>query len=424
MLWRGRIHWYELHDFQIFPHTWRRYVTDVLCELWSLSLSLGFIKAFLPLSSPSTTSASTNNFHQNDADQQLRQRNKPTTTVQEDEEVKKENDHQATNGDENGNSKQRDSWLKMLLLNILHWIITNIKITPPYAIASQKIVTAVHKLTKAQQQQQRQQQANSPSLQASTTGYSSLYHTNTSTSSTTTVASSPKFTPVTVNENDHLTHLQIVDLCSGGGGPTAACRRYLLAKHKIDARFILTDLFPNIPAYVRMSCQDLGVSYSSEPVDATNCVLKASLRTMFASFHHFTPDLGGSILQDAVKKQQGIVIVEVTHNSWTTILFTMLFVPMASLVLTPLICWRSGFSLARLFWTYVIPVVPFVLAHDGVISCLRTYSIMEMQQLIAVADPQDTFDWAIAEQPLVPFFPVKVVSLVGTPKAIIPKSTQ
>lgn len=36
----------------------------------------------------------------------------------------------------------------------------------------------------------------------------------------------------------------------------------------------------------------------------------------------------------------------------------------------------------RLFWVYVIPVVPFVLVFDGLISCLRTRTADEVEALL------------------------------------------
>ena len=49
-------------------------------------------------------------------------------------------------------------------------------------------------------------------------------------------------------------------------------------------------------------------------------------------------------------------------------------------LITPFI---RPFSWSRLFWTYVIPVLPFLVAHDAAVSCLRTYSLAELDELTA-----------------------------------------
>jgi len=49
------------------------------------------------------------------------------------------------------------------------------------------------------------------------------------------------------------------------------------------------------------------------------------------------------------------------------------------LVITPFYFWRSP---GHLFFTYIIPVIPFVLVFDGIISSLRTRSAEEVQALM------------------------------------------
>ena len=58
----------------------------------------------------------------------------------------------------------------------------------------------------------------------------------------------------------------------------------------------------------------------------------------------------------------------------------MLVLPWLAVLAAPFV---RPFRLERLFWTWVIPVVPFVLMFDGIVSCLRTYSPAELAQLTA-----------------------------------------
>jgi hypothetical protein len=82
----------------------------------------------------------------------------------------------------------------------------------------------------------------------------------------------------------------IVGLCTGAGGPVLAIYE-ALAADEIHVQFTLTDKFPNIPAFQRLSSKyPSSIRYIDGPVDATNVPKNlAGLRTMFNAFHHFAP---------------------------------------------------------------------------------------------------------------------------------------
>src|SRR5262245_12365633 len=63
-------------------------------------------------------------------------------------------------------------------------------------------------------------------------------------------------------------HRQIVDLCSGGGGPVLDIQRALAATG-LDTRIIVTDRFPNLSAFQRIrQASREQISFVSENVDA------------------------------------------------------------------------------------------------------------------------------------------------------------
>jgi hypothetical protein len=101
-------------------------------------------------------------------------------------------------------------------------------------------------------------------------------------------------------------------------------------------------------------------------------------RTMFSSFHHFSPEEARAILQNAVEAGQGIGIFEITRRAPSTI---ALMFPWAIMlfVFTPLI---RPFRWSRLLCTYVVPIIPLVLLFDGVVSCLRTYQPQELREMV------------------------------------------
>ncbi len=206
---------------------------------------------------------------------------------------------------------------------------------------------------------------------------------------------------------------QVIDLCSGAGGPWLGLVKALPKDSSLRIR--LTDLFPNRAAFRQALKATQGViGFEPESVDATD--VPASLtgfRTLFASFHHFEPAMARSILQDAVDKHEGIGIFEMTERTPLGIGFVALTSPLGPLVLTPLI---RPFSWARLFWTYIIPVLPLMAMFDGVVSCIRTYSPAELQQLVESLDA-DNYEWQIGKV-RAPFNPMRVTYLIGRPRKV------
>ncbi len=108
----------------------------------------------------------------------------------------------------------------------------------------------------------------------------------------------------------------VVDMCSGGGGPWLYLSRMLSGKaHNIHV--CLTDKYPNIRALQNMSAaSEDRITFSPDSVDAMNVPgeLKG-FRTIFTSFHHFSPPRARAILQNAVDDGQNIGIFEMTKRS-------------------------------------------------------------------------------------------------------------
>ncbi len=191
----------------------------------------------------------------------------------------------------------------------------------------------------------------------------------------------------------------VLDLCSGAGGPWAILLPMLQYRKPV---VLLTDFYPN-PAHTTLP-------YHPEPVDAT--AVPATLlgfRTLFASFHHFRPEQARAILADAVAKRQGIAVFEATARTFWGV-FGMLFVPIAVWLFTPQI---RPVRLSRLFWTYVLPVLPLAILFDGVVSCLRTYTPDELRELVVGLD--ESYTWEIGSEP-VARSPLPITYLIGLPK--------
>ena len=170
----------------------------------------------------------------------------------------------------------------------------------------------------------------------------------------------------------------VVDLCAGGGGPVVALQQEL-ADAGVRTRFILTDKYPNIPAFERLAREHENIEGYPKPVDATAVPVELKgFRTVFNAFHHFKPADARAVLQSAVSARQPIGVFEIPERTIPIVIATMLFVPILVLAVTPFI---RPFRWERLLFTYLIPLVPLTCFWDGFVSQLRAYTPDELRGL-------------------------------------------
>lgn len=203
---------------------------------------------------------------------------------------------------------------------------------------------------------------------------------------------------------------RIVDLCSGGGGPWAGLYPEVAGDGALT--ICLTDLYPN--GLAARAANDAGTRAASsivaraEPVDARHVPAElGGFRTIFSSFHHFDPEAARAMLADAFERREGIAVFEAARpNAWT----------MLAVTAVPLLGIRVALAARplrwdRILWNCVVPVVPAVLWIDGVLSCLRSYSMDDMQELTRGLVAED-YEWQIGEEP---GGPVVIRYLMGVP---------
>jgi hypothetical protein len=194
---------------------------------------------------------------------------------------------------------------------------------------------------------------------------------------------------------------RIVDLCSGGGGPWASLYDEVAAGRALTV--CLTDLYPNALLH-RKTVR--GVASWPEPVDARHVPTELTgFRTMFSSFHHFDPEAARAILADAFERREGIAIFEGARpNAWTILAVTAVpFLGVRAALTSKPLRWD------RILWSCVLPVVPAVLWIDGVLSCLRSYSLDDLRELTRGLEAPD-YRWQIGDQP---GGPVPIRYLIG-----------
>lgn len=170
----------------------------------------------------------------------------------------------------------------------------------------------------------------------------------------------------------------VIDLCSGAGGPWLQLARNFEEEQAYKVTVLLTDLHPNTEGFERASSECKYLNFYAQPVSALEVPRDFSgFRTIFSSFHHFSPNDARRILWDAATHRQGIAIFEGAKRDIRVVL-AICFLPMVALFITPAI---RPFRWTRIIWTYVMPLVPFMLWFDGLMSCLRAYSKDELFQM-------------------------------------------
>ena len=186
---------------------------------------------------------------------------------------------------------------------------------------------------------------------------------------------------------------RIVDLCSGGTGPLLGVVTGLAAEGR-RVRATLTDLYPNLSAFEKIAAASDGlVTFEREPVDARRVPERlVGLRTIFNAFHHLRPADARAVLHAAAAAGQPIAILEISERSLRTIpvLLSPLFVMLATPFMRP-------FTWQRFVFTYVIPLVPFTVLWDGVVSQLRAYTVDELRGL---CDGSAPMRWEAGQVPI------------------------
>ncbi len=204
---------------------------------------------------------------------------------------------------------------------------------------------------------------------------------------------------------------KIIDLGSGAGG--GMIDLYYDLKDDIPGLMIcLTDINPNLEAFSNINKKsNNNILFSECPIDATNIPDHLTgFRTMFRSFHHFKPKEAKEIIQDSINNNEPIGIFEAQERSLLFTLYFFVINPILILFVTPFI---TPFTWKRFFFTYIIPIVPFLICWDATISCLRTYEPRDLKQMVSELENQKSFFWEIQK--------IRnnngiLISLVGFPK--------
>lgn len=204
---------------------------------------------------------------------------------------------------------------------------------------------------------------------------------------------------------------RIIDLCSGGGGAIEQVQNELKQLTDTETKIILTDKYPNTSAYKFLSVKTDGViSFLHTSVDAADVPLTMNgFRTIFSGFHHFNQLTAKSVLKNAVDARSGIGIFDGGNKNLLAILAILVVHPLAFFFFTPFF---KPFRFSRLFFTYIIPIIPFCTVWDGIVSIIRLYKPNELLDIAREVEPE-TYQWRSGK--MKSKFGLNVTFLIGYP---------
>lgn len=181
---------------------------------------------------------------------------------------------------------------------------------------------------------------------------------------------------------------QILDLCSGSGGPWPVLGKQLNQYAPYPIHITLSDKYPEAYSTTKWD-KHPHIHYRSQSLDVHTSTLDLpGFRTLFSSFHHFDRPDALRFLSEASQNGNPVAIFEFTERRRER-LREMWSAPILVFKLTKRLPKKSW---SRVFWTYILPVIPAIYFWDGMVSHFRTYTPKELEEMCAKCD-NDNYNW-------------------------------
>ena len=188
---------------------------------------------------------------------------------------------------------------------------------------------------------------------------------------------------------------EVLDLCSGAGGPAVVLARALRRACKTPPRFLLTDLQPHPEAWQALRQADpTAIDFVAESVDATAippALGAGRARMIVNALHHLPPGLAGAVLRGACEDGPGIFVAEGFERS------PIRFFPIAPMGMVAMFANLVLSPRRRLQKLLLLPVSLVLAPWDGIVSTLRVYTEAELRAMVAPLG--EAFTWTYGTYP-------------------------
>lgn len=175
----------------------------------------------------------------------------------------------------------------------------------------------------------------------------------------------------------------VLDLCSGAGGPAAILFEAMRRRGR-PVRFLLTDRFPQVARWAALQDAWPGrLEFVATPVDATRIpetLAPGHARSIINALHHFPPALAREVLRGACEGAPGLFVAEgLVRNP-------LRFAAMGPAGLAALLAAPVSMPTRRLeraLLTWASPLALAAATWDGLVSALRIYQPAELLEMVA-----------------------------------------
>lgn len=178
----------------------------------------------------------------------------------------------------------------------------------------------------------------------------------------------------------------VMEYGSGSGEPLMRMVSQLDCEKAKSLSYIMSDLKP-LPEFVNKVNAEapINFTYIENSIDAATHKPKDEQAVVFInSFHHLPPKVARHVIKNNLENGNEMLILEYVRNNLLAYL-SMLGGVLIVLLTAPFISKLKHLPLVIVF-TYIIPLFPFMMLWDGLISCRRAYSSKFYDQVVKEID--------------------------------------
>lgn len=176
----------------------------------------------------------------------------------------------------------------------------------------------------------------------------------------------------------------VVELGAGAAGFSETLAR-LIREERSPLKVEISDLRPDAARYRELEVAFPGILTSTpEPIDFIRGPYPPdnALVVMSAAFHHIPPESRREVLQ-ALARRRVSIYESVTRKFLAIVGCAIGFLPALA---TPVYFWGTRLGRwRRVFWCWVVPAAPLMVAFDGVVSCLRCWDVPQWREQLSAA---------------------------------------
>ncbi|MDD2404475.1 MAG: hypothetical protein PHV75_06735 [Victivallaceae bacterium] len=178
---------------------------------------------------------------------------------------------------------------------------------------------------------------------------------------------------------------RMIDICAGGGLYSWRMLQQLQSfSGRPELCLTLSDLYPNKNWLKIRELAGSSLKFAEAPVDARDAFARfKGLHLMFAALHHFSPQEIVALIDAAAEHNQALACFDYFQRDMKMEFLLVFCAPILLLCTSFLI---YPFSWKRLFFTYIVPLLPLMLMVDTFISRNRSYIVSELEDIIRNTD--------------------------------------